>query len=116
LPKKGKENFRMLVADCLSTKDEQGEGAFTLEMVRKFSHRARTYVLAFFHIEHEQKNNISEEGFHEINIECIKRKFKTHRSAIDFDDSMKLKVGDKIANMSILKSKVESSMVRVIFN
>ena len=84
--KRGKENFRALVADCLSTKDEQGKGALTPEMVRKFSRRARTYILAYFYIEHEQENNISEEGLHEINIEHIKREFKTHRSAIDFDE------------------------------
>jgi hypothetical protein len=42
--------------------------------------------LAYFYIEHEQENNISKEGLHEINIEHRKREFKTHRSAIDFDE------------------------------
>jgi hypothetical protein len=43
-------------------------------------------MLAYFYIVHEQENNISEEGLHQINIERIKREFKTHRSAIDFDE------------------------------
>ena len=38
--KKGKENFRLLVADCLSTKDEPKNGGLTTEMVRKFLRRA----------------------------------------------------------------------------
>ncbi len=54
-------------------------------MVRKFSRRARQYILAYFYIEHEMKEDI-EEGLHEINIERIKKEFKTHRSAIDFDE------------------------------
>ena len=54
-------------------------------MVRKFSRRARQYILAYFYIEHEMKENV-EEGLHEINIERIKKEFKTHRSAIDFDE------------------------------
>jgi hypothetical protein len=61
-------------------------GALTLEMVRKFSCQAQTYILAYFYIEHEQENNISKENLHEINIEHIKREFKTHRSAMDFDE------------------------------
>ncbi len=35
--KKGKANFRLLVAGCLSTKDEPKKGGLTTEMVRKFS-------------------------------------------------------------------------------
>jgi hypothetical protein len=79
--KKGKENFRRLVADCLSSEQVAGKGALTPEMIRKFSCRARQYILAYFFIEHEM--NIEEEGLHEINIEGIKKEFKTHRSAID---------------------------------
>ena len=74
-----------LKADCLSTKDEPKKGGLTTEMVRKFSRRARQYILAYFYIEHEMKENV-EEGLHEINIEQIKKEFKTHRSAIDFDE------------------------------
>jgi hypothetical protein len=84
--KKGKENFRMLVSDCLSTQEGAGKGALMPEMIRKFSRRARQYILAYFYIEHEMNDSINEEGLHEINIERIKKEFKTHRSAIDFDE------------------------------
>ena len=76
--KKGKEHFCQVVLDCLSTEDNPDKGGLTHEMVRKFSHRARQYILAYFYIEHEMKEDI-EEGLHEINIERIKKEFKTHR-------------------------------------
>ena len=76
----------MLVEDCLSTEEEEGKGALSLEMIRKFSRRARGYILAYFYLEHEQGEKINDEGLHEINIERIKKEFKTHRSAIDFDE------------------------------
>jgi hypothetical protein len=44
--------------------------------------------LAYFYIEYEQEHNIIKEGIHEINTERIKREFKTHRSAIDFDEKV----------------------------
>ena len=84
--KKGKENFRSLVADCLSTDEGRGMGGLTKEMVRRFSRRARHYVLAYFYIENVQEKNMDEEGLHELNIERIRKEFKTHRSAIDFDE------------------------------
>ena len=56
-------------------------------MNRKFSRRARRYILAYFYLEHEQEDNRSNEGTCEINIERIQKEFKTqHRSAIDFDE------------------------------
>ena len=82
--KKGKENFQRLVSDCLSTEQGAGKGALTPDMIRKFSRHARQYILAYFFIEHEM--NIEQEGLHEINIEGIKKEFKTHRSVIDFDE------------------------------
>ncbi len=44
-------------------------------MVCKLSRRARQYILAYFYIEHEMKEDI-EEGLHEINIERIKTSLK----------------------------------------
>jgi hypothetical protein len=41
--------------------------------------------MAYFYIEHEMKEEI-EDGMNEINIEKIIKEFKTHRSAIDFDE------------------------------
>jgi hypothetical protein len=84
--KKGKENFRQLVADCLSTEEGEGKGGLTREMVRKFSRRARHYILAYFYLEHEEEHKIDENRLHELNIERVKKEFKTHRSAIDFDE------------------------------
>jgi hypothetical protein len=73
--KKGKKNFRSLVADCLSTDKRRGMGGLTKEMVRRFSRRARHYVLAYFYIENVQEKNMDEEGLHELNIERIKKEF-----------------------------------------
>ena len=83
--KKGKENFKSLVVDCLSTDEGEGKGGLRPEMIRKFSRRARHYILAYFYLEYEQEHRIDEEGLHELNIERIKKEFKTHRNAIDFD-------------------------------
>jgi hypothetical protein len=63
-------------ADCLSYEQGAVKGAMTPEMIQKFSHCARQYILAYFFNEHEM--NIEEEGLHEINIEGIKKEFKTH--------------------------------------
>ncbi len=84
--KKGKENFRALVKNCLSTEEGVGKGGLTPNMIRKFSPRARHYILAYFWIEHEQEDKIKEEGTSEINIKRVKKEFKTHRNAIDFDE------------------------------
>ena len=56
------------------------------QMIRKFSRRARRYILAYFYLEHEQENYTNEDGLSEINIERMQKEFKTHRSAIDFDE------------------------------
>jgi hypothetical protein len=74
------------VADCLSTDEGRGMGGLANDMVRRFSRRARHYVLAYFYIDHEQEKNMDEEGLHELNIERIKKEIKTHRSAIEFDE------------------------------
>jgi tRNA U34 2-thiouridine synthase MnmA/TrmU len=54
-------------------------------MIRKFSRRAWHYILAYYCIEHEQESNVTKE-MSEINIERVKKQFKTHWSAIDFDE------------------------------
>ncbi len=74
--KKRKENFQMLVADCLSTEQGNGKGGLTPEIIRNFSHHARQYILAYFFIEHVM--NIEEEGLHQIMIKGIRKEFKTH--------------------------------------
>ncbi len=47
---------------------------------------SKAYILAYFWIEHDQEEKIKEEGTSEINIERVKKEFKTHRNAIDFDE------------------------------
>ena len=74
--KKGKDNFWNLVADCLSTDEGEAKGGLTPEMVRKFSRRARHYILAYFYMEHDEENKIDEEGLHELNIERVKKNLK----------------------------------------
>jgi len=85
--KKGKENFRALVQRCLSTEMGAGSGCLTPQMIRKFSRRARCYILTYFWIEHGMEEKIKEEEeLSETHIERIKKEFKTHRNAIDFDE------------------------------
>jgi hypothetical protein len=83
--KKGKDNFRKLVSHCLSTQKGAGGGELSKEMIHKFSRQARHYILAFYYIEHEQESSITKE-MSEINIKRVKKQFKTHWSAIDFDE------------------------------
>ena len=73
--KKGKNNFRISVRKSF-------EG-ITLEMARKFARRARTYIITYDFI---KKNN--KEGNEKMNVNIIDKvvkKFKSHRSALDFD-------------------------------
>ena len=85
--KKGKENFRALVQRYLSTEMGAGNGCLTPLMIRKFSRRARCYILTYFWIEHGMEEKIKEEEeLSETHIERIKKEFKTHRNAIDFDE------------------------------
>ena len=60
----------------------------TPDMIRRFSRRARHYILAYFWIEHDQEEKIKEDGTSEMNIERVKKEFKTHRNAIDFDEKI----------------------------
>jgi len=84
--KKGKDNFRSLVQKCLSTKEGKELGSLTPTMIRKFSRRARQYIQAYYWIEHGMEMKKGETELSEANIEKVKREFKTHRNAIDFDE------------------------------
>jgi hypothetical protein len=53
--KKGKENFHNLVLRCLSSKEEDGKGGLSKQMIRKFSPRARHYILAYFYVENNSE-------------------------------------------------------------
>ena len=100
LKKKGKENFRSLVQRCLSTETGKGKGCLTPAMIRKFSRRARCYILTYFWIEHGMEESIKVEELSEINIERIKKEFKTHHNAIDFDEKFINHCFSKIKNES----------------
>ena len=58
----------MLVEDCLSTEEEEGKGGLSPEMIRKFYRRARGYILAYFYLEHEQREKINNEGFMRLTL------------------------------------------------
>jgi hypothetical protein len=80
--KKGKEQFRKLVSECLSRE------VVTTELVRAFSRRARQYICAY-HALHEQQQSSKDAATEEITaplIEKLVKKFKTHRAVIDFDN------------------------------
>jgi hypothetical protein len=61
-------------------------GSLTPAMIRKFSRHVRQYILTYFWIEHGMEEKIKEGESSESNIEMVKREFKTHRNAIDFDE------------------------------
>jgi len=79
--KRGKETYRELVKQCLSRNN------LTTDRVRLFARRARSYICAYY-----QKHYIGvtdPEILHGnppeiVQIEKLAKKFKSHRSAIDF--------------------------------
>ncbi|KAL7532560.1 hypothetical protein ACHAWF_008635 [Thalassiosira exigua] len=78
--KKGKEKFRALVQECLSRDN------MSLVRQRMFSRRARRYILAYHALEaHNHELTKSEMAMSASLIEKVVKKFKTHRSAADFD-------------------------------
>jgi hypothetical protein len=85
--KRKKENFRNTVRHCISEK------VLTFERVRKFSRRAREYILAYHTLHSQQQQQppssaSSETDTHLITpmkIEALVKDFKTHRCALDFD-------------------------------
>jgi hypothetical protein len=92
--KKSLSGFHNLVKNrCLSCR------AIPIESVRRFSHRARSYICAYYEYETTHANGIEstnrENGANEavlpsLNyslIQKMQRKFKVHRGALDFDKS-----------------------------
>jgi len=80
--KKGKENFDLLVDKCIS------RDLITIDMVRKFSRRARGYMQAYvvFESSDEMKNNSSKpDNITHHMIEKMKKVISSHRAASDFD-------------------------------
>jgi hypothetical protein len=79
--KKGKDNFHSLVHKCIS------RDLITVEMVRKFSKRAREYMLTYMYFE-ENGSDSNDDGPATITgtmIEKMKKIMSSHRAALDFD-------------------------------
>jgi hypothetical protein len=82
--KRKKEQFRDTVRACLS------RDVLTTERIRKFSARARAYMLAYLALEHQSDESINPETTTSstsivAKIEKMVKEFKTHRCALDFD-------------------------------
>ena len=88
--KKGKENFRSVVQESMST-----DKVLTTKRIRHFSRRARQYLCAYFKIwkdldkqQHDRMDAEVDTTTHEadpISGEKLVKQFKTHRCAPDFD-------------------------------
>jgi hypothetical protein len=82
--KKGKQNFDALVSKCIS------RTVLTKDVVRKFSQRARSYMLRYKSLKLEDTNKNIETKNETTNlitlvkIESMK-KVLNHRAALDFD-------------------------------
>ena len=78
--KKGRDNFIKLVDKCIS------RDIITTSMVRKFSKRARGYMVAYKLLESEEmKENDKPAELSRKMIEKMKTIVKSHRCALDFD-------------------------------
>lgn len=80
--KKGKDNFVISVRKCLS------EQVITTERIRKFSRRARQYLVAYHAIDTGQVDEATQaecSKYGPIAMEKLIGQFKTHRCAMDFD-------------------------------
>ena len=86
--KRGKDNFRKTVRECLS------RSVLTTERIRTFSRRARAYICAYYKLwtEKQQRagqavNTHHDDNSDPISIAKLVKKFKTHCCALDFDHS-----------------------------
>ena len=86
--KKTTEGFLALVDKCIS------RDVLTVDLIRKFSRRAREYMETYKMLEMEATNTNETEGNSSENapipykrIETLKKILKSHRAAIDFDKS-----------------------------
>ena len=90
--KRGKENFRKVVRQCLSR-----EEVLTTERIRTFSRRARAYICAYYSLWCERKQQQLSNGggtnqtiqfcncSDPVSVEKLMKRFKTHQCALDFD-------------------------------
>ena len=84
--KRKKETFRALVRSCFS------QDKCTIETIRKFSKRARDYIVAY-HLLTNKKDDVkhcavkseNDDDRVVVKVERMRKEFKTHRCAMDFD-------------------------------
>ena len=76
-------NFRKVVEE--STSNAPISGVLRVERVRKFSRRAREYMIAYQAIAALQERNGDTFTLSHLLIEKSIKVYKTHRSASDFD-------------------------------
>jgi len=89
--KKGKDQFYALVDKCIS------RDLITVDMVRKFSKRARGYMLAYKMLETDEMSkptNNQADITHQM-IEKMKKVVSSHRAALDFDMGFLKKIETK---------------------
>lgn len=88
--KKGKEKFDALVAKCIS------RAMMPRETIRRFSKRAREYMVAYKAMESSYTNDDGQQqSISHQRIERMKKALKNHRAAIDFDKSFVLSIVQK---------------------
>ena len=97
--KKGRESFKKLVRKCTDPKE-----ALTRDRAIKFSGRSRSYICTYYWLELQERKRSEQEAaatggnqdeealalaprqmLHFAAIERMKKKFRTHRCALDFD-------------------------------
>ncbi len=89
--KRGKEQFDKLVSYCISRE------TMTRELVRRFSKRARQYMLSYQALDlqaqrnHSGTTNDCNQSISYQQIEKMKAMLKSHRAAIDFDNKFIMK-------------------------
>jgi len=69
---------------CYTTNTDGNRVGLTIDLIQKFSQCTCQYILAYYHLEHDTLGN-NEDALDLICNEEVRKSFKTHRSAIDFD-------------------------------
>ena len=76
-----------LVKTSLSMTTNHGGGLADIHLIQKFSKHVQQYILSYYHLEHDC-NHREEDLIDELNIKNVRKEFKTHRSAIDFNEQV----------------------------
>ena len=75
--KKQSKDFKLLVTTCIEKID--------VAMARKFSRKARSYMLAYMHQKIEKENNLRDNNNSFYEIEKLQKCYRGHRDANCFD-------------------------------